>query len=131
MSHSIVTFFCDIVTFVKNINNQYEVSIFDFDSLDIESFINKEFTLKVVGIENRVEIFIKLSEKVSIEISSGRNALNRGIWLKGIKRTSDLKIVSDLDYIKVLFQTKINLNFDKNIFMMERAKKTLEIIKQY
>ena len=117
--------------FVKNINNQYEVSIFDFDSLDIESFINKEFTLKVVGIENRVEIFIKLSEKVSIEISSGRNALNRGIWLKGIKRTSDLKIVSDLDYIKVLFQTKINLNFDKNIFMMERAKKTLEIIKQY
>lgn len=117
--------------FVKNVNNEYQISIFDFDSLNIESFVDNEFTLKRVGIEKRVEIFIKLSEKVSIEISSGRNALNRGIWLKGIKTTSDLDVVNDSNYIKVLFQNKIKLNFNKNSFMMERAKQTLEIIKNY
>jgi hypothetical protein len=117
--------------FVKNINNQYEISIFDFDSLDIETFINNEFYIKRVGKENRIEIFIKLSDKISIEISSGRNALNRGVWLKGIKTTNDLEIINNSNYIKILFQTKININFNKNSFMMQRARKTLEIIKEY
>ena len=117
--------------FVKNINNQYEISIFDFDSLDIETFIDNEFYIKRVGKENRIEIFIKLSNKISVEISAGRNALNRGIWLKGIKTTTDLEIVNNSNYIKVLFQTKTNINFNKNSFMMQRARKTLEIIKQY
>lgn len=114
--------------FVKKINNSYDVSIFDFDSLDISSFINFDFELKKVGKENRTEIFIKLSDRVSIEICSGRNALNRGIWIKGIKTSDDLNIIDNHKYIKILLQKSINFDFDKDIFMMERAKKTLELI---
>jgi len=117
--------------FVKNIKNQYEISIFDFDSLDIETFIDNEFYIKRVGKEKRIEIFIELSNKITIQISAGRNALNRGIWLKGIKTTIDLEIVNNSNYIKVLFQAKTNIKFNKHSFMMERARKTLEIIKQY
>lgn len=112
----------------KNKLNNYDISIFDFDSLDVESFIDNQFELKRVGKENRVEIFIKLSDSVSIEISSGRNALNRGIWLKGIKTNEDLKVVESTNYVKLLLETKLNLNFDSQLFIMEKSKLILDLI---
>lgn len=114
--------------FVKSENNSYDISIFDFDSLDIESFIDNEFTLKKVGKEKRTEIFIKLSDSIFIEISSGRNALNRGIWIKGIKSTNDLKIVDSFNFIKILLETSLDLQFNNQEFIMERSKLILDLI---
>ena len=114
--------------FVKKVNDIYDVSIFDFDSLDIESFIDNDFEIKKVGKEERIEIFIKLSDTISIEISSGRNPLNRGIWLKGIKTSNDLNVVNNTGYIKMLLHSKVNLKYDTTEFMMSRAKRTIELI---
>ena len=41
-------------------------------------------------------------------------------------------IVSKTNYIKILLKKSVKLtNFNKNTFMFERAKRTLELIKEY
>ena len=113
-------------------NNEYDITIFDLDSLDISSFLNKKFILKKVAKEKRSEIFIELSDGVFIEICAGRNAFNRGIWIKGVRTPDYIDIVSKTNYIKILLKKSVKLtNFNKNTFMFERAKRTLELIKEY
>ena len=108
------------------------ITIFDLDSLDISSFLNKKFILKKVAKEKRSEIFIELSDGVFIEICAGRNAFNRGIWIKGVRTPDYIDIVSKTNYIKILLKKSVKLsNFNKNTFMFERAKRTLELIKEY
>jgi hypothetical protein len=114
--------------FVKKHVDEYEVAIFDFDSLDLSKFVNHDFYIKKVSKEERTEIFIKLSNNVSIQICSGRNPYNRGIWLNGIFSYNDLDIIESTDFIKILTKKKRTLSFNKHTYMMKKAKKTLEII---
>lgn len=112
--------------------NSIEIDIFDFETLSVDRFKELDFTLKIVGKEKRVEIFINITENSNLEISAGGNPLNRGLWINRIRSPNDMKLVYQTGYFYVILQKIVQLdNFDKGKYIFEKAAKTIEIVKKY
>jgi hypothetical protein len=118
------------LSFVRK-DGTVDVQVFDFDSLQIDMFKDKEFNLKITGKEKRVEIYIKITNNSTLEISAGGNPLNRGMWINKIKNHQDMELVYETEFITKLHSEKVILeNFDKNKFIFEKAKLTIDLISQ-
>jgi hypothetical protein len=118
------------LSFIRPLS-KVDVQIFDFDNLDIEIFKDLDFNLKIVGKEKRVEIYIKITGNSTLEISSGGNPLNRGMWINKIKKPSDMDLVFETGFITKIHEKSIILkDFDKNKYIFEKAKRTIELIKE-
>jgi hypothetical protein len=115
-------------SFVIKNNNDYHLILFDIETIDISLFKEKQFYLKRVGKENRVEIFIEMGEGLSIEISCGGNPLNRGIWIRGIKSISNFETFSNLGYLNILSKSKFCFVFDKVAYNAKKAEITQKLI---
>jgi len=118
------------LSFVRK-NGTVDIHIFDFDSLGIDAFCEKDFFLKITGKEKRVEIFIKISNNSTLEISSGGNPLNRGMWINKIKNPQDMELLYETGFITPLHSDKITLeHFDKNRYIFAKAQMTIDLINQ-
>lgn len=118
------------LSFIRS-SDKVDIQIFDFDNLNLDIFKKLEFNLKIVGEEKRVQIYIKITDNSSLEISSGRNALNRGMWINNIKKTSDMNLVFDTGFITKMYEKEITLrNFDKNKYIFEKARRTIKLINE-
>lgn len=87
--------------------------------------------MKIIGAEKRVSIYIKITTNSTLEISSGGNPLNRGMWINKIKNPEDMKLVYETGFIHKIYGESITLmNFDKDKYIFEKAKITVELIKK-
>lgn len=119
------------LAFVRE-NEIIDVQAFDLDTLDIERFRNLTFELKIVGKEKRVEIFIPITSKSALEVSAGGNPLNRGMWMNKIKKPDDMELIYTTGFITKIFHKQVELkNFDKNKYIFEKARLTIELIKEH
>ena len=115
-------------SFVLNKANKYDLTLFDFETIDIGLFVNNDFYLKRVGKENRVEILIKIKDNVYIQVAAGANPLNRGIWIQGIKSVSDFECLFDVGYLNNLTECSYELTYDKKLYNSQKAENTQRII---
>ncbi|MEI8136324.1 MAG: hypothetical protein WCH21_03255 [Bacteroidota bacterium] len=118
------------MSFVRE-NNKVDIQIFDFENLNIDAFKDLDFNLKIVGKEKRVEVFIKITENSTLEISSGGNPYNRGMWINKIKSPNDMDLVYKTGLINKIYEKQVTLkDFDKNKYIFEKAKRTIELINE-
>lgn len=118
------------LSFVRE-NNKVDIQIFDFENLNIDAFKDLDFNLKIVGKEKRVEVFIKITENSTLEISSGGNPYNRGMWINKIKSPNDMDLVYKTGLINKIYEKQVTLkDFDKNKYIFEKAKRTIELINE-
>lgn len=119
------------LSFVSFLNKDGSIDIhsFDFDKFNMEIF--DTFKLNIVGKEKRVEIYSEISDTSYLEISAGGNPLNRGMWLNRVNGGDDMKKIYDTNFISKVFTKRIeNLEFDKNKYIFEKAKRTIQLIKE-
>jgi hypothetical protein len=118
------------LSFIRS-ESKVDVQIFDFENLNLEIFKDLEFNLKIIGKEKRVQIYIKITKNSTLEISSGGNPLNRGMWINKIKRPADMNLVFETGFITKIHEREIVLkDFDKNKYIFEKEKRTIELIKE-
>jgi hypothetical protein len=119
------------LSFVRD-NEEIEVHIFDYESLSLERFKELPFQLKITGKEKRVEIFAQITKNSTLEVSSGANPLNRGLWINKIRTEKDMELIYGTEYFGRILKKNIQLpNFDKNQYIIDKAKKTIELINTY
>jgi hypothetical protein len=112
-------------------NEIVDVQAFDLINLSIERFKNLPFQLKIVGKEKRVEIYLQITEKSTLEVSAGGNPLNRGMWINKIRNPQDMELIYQTGFITKIFNKQVRLsNFDKNKYIFEKARLTLQLIKE-
>ena len=70
------------------------IDIFDFDDLDISGLIDSDWELGYYHADEHIEIHIS-SGDMYLEISTGKNAYNRGIWINKIGDSDDLDRLFD------------------------------------
>jgi hypothetical protein len=115
-------------------NNAGEIKIhcFDFESLSIESFKDNNFQLIKKANEQRPEIYIPISGNITLEISAGSNAYNRGMWINNVTTEDDLNVIYNTSFIQNIFTvSRMPNEFDKDKYIFDKAKATIELIRKY
>ncbi|MBU3955516.1 hypothetical protein KJ633_03565, partial [bacterium] len=109
------------------------IHVFDHDNLDISKFKDKNFELKYVAKERRPEVHIHLTDTIYLEISAGGNPYNRGVWINKVWTGDDMNSIYTTGLIEQLVPPEeIELkNFNKNKYVLDKAERTIEIIKEY
>lgn len=119
------------LTFIQK-NGDIDIHCFDFDKIDIDVFKNLPFQLIKKTKEKRIEIHIQITKNSYLEISAGRNPLNRGIWLNKVKDTNDINSIYQTKFVNKLYHSKMKLkNFDKDEYIFEKARQTIQIVNKY
>jgi hypothetical protein len=113
-------------------DGESEVHVFDYESLSLERFKDLPFQLKITGKERRVEIFAQITENSTLEVSSGSNPLNRGLWINKIRTERDMELIYNSEYFGRILTKKLQLNnFDKNKYILDKAAMTIALVNKY
>jgi len=109
-----------------------DIQVFDFESLNLDILEKFNFQLRRIGAENRIEIHVPLGGRTTLEISAGGNPLNRGMWINKVKSAKDFDAIYETKFLNKVFSKRIHVGpFDVNSFIFEKAKFTIEIVKQH
>ena len=119
------------LSFIRN-TGAIDIHGFDFESLSLRPFESLDFELRKTGKEQRVELFIQITNNSTLEISAGGNPYNRGMWINGIRGNEDMNQIYQTNFIHGIFRENVTpSNFDKDKYIFDKAKATIELIRAF
>jgi hypothetical protein len=118
-------------------DGRISIDVFDFENLDISGLIEYQsarknsWKLMRVHTDNHIEIHIGFND-LYLEISTGKNAYNRGMWINQIKNSDDLDELFPILGIERVFATiKIPpTEFDPQLYVRSKGEACLNFVDQ-
>jgi len=126
----------DIIFYLNDEKHQFDIKSYGgADRLQLSTLkivLQEIRELRRIGAENRIEIHVPLGGRTTLEISAGGNPLNRGMWINKVKSAKDFDAIYETKFLNKVFSKRIHVGpFDVNSFIFEKAKFTIEIVKQH
>lgn len=127
-----IAYTLSFLSFQRN-DKKISIHIFDHENLDISRFAKLDFQLRIVAAEKRPEIHCNITDRSTLEISAGGNALNRGMWINQVASDDDMKKIYKTGFLEPVVPVEVIelKNFDKNEYVLDKAERTVEIVRSY